>query len=852
VTSLALKGLWARKVRALTTIFAVVLGVAFVAGSYVLTDTIFAAFDEIFNESLSGTSVVITAENPVKQENGETPTISASLLPTVQKTRGVKLAAGAIFTPGGFFDEDGEKIGNKFAPKFISSTLPDGLESLNYVEGHQPRGPREASIDKAAAESSGLELGKTIELLGQGAARKFHLVGFTKLGSASFGGASIAQVTLPVAQRLTHKRGRFDQISVAAADGVSAEALKRRIASEMPNGVRVETAKENADRASEEIRENLGFLQTFLLVFGFIAVFVGSFLIFNTFSITVAQRISEFGMLRTLGASRRQILTSVMVEAGAIGLLGALIGIGGGFVIAAAIEALFKAFGLELPTTSLQLQSRTVIVALLVGVVVTLVSSLVPALRSTRVPPIAALHAFSPVPTRRRRLAYLALSVLLAVAGLAMVLIGLFGSGGAGARAGLMGGGAVAIVFAVSIFSPRLVPPLATVAGWPLEHLRHLTGRLARENAQRNPSRTAITAAALMIGLALVAFVTVFAAGLKSTVAQVVDENFAGGLVIQNSDGFSPIPDGAARAARKVPGVDLVATIRGAQAKTIEGGALGGTVQVNAPTRDVGEALDIEWKQGGPNALRHLRDREAIVSDDFAGSHDLSLGDSFQLLTQTRAQPRFRVVGEFESKLGVLGSVLVTQRVMARHFAQTQDLFDFVKVEEGADEAKVQALLTAGSERLFPVTEVLNQGELREEREKQIDGLVKLVYALLAFAILISLFGIANTLALSIHERTRELGMLRAIGMSRRQVRTMIRYEAVITALIGAILGLILGIVFAALLAQPLKDEGFTLSYPIGELVALLIFGALVGVVAAILPARRASRLDVLQSLQYE
>jgi putative ABC transport system permease protein len=338
---------------------------------------------------------------------------------------------------------------------------------------------------------------------------------------------------------------------------------------------------------------------------------------------------------------------------------------------------------------------------------------------------------------------------------------------------------------------------------------------------------------------------------LKSTVAQVVDENFAGGLVIQNSDGFSPIPNGAARVARKVPGVELVATIRGAQAKVVEGGAPGSTTQVNAPTRDVGEALNIEWKQGGPSALRRLRAGEAIVSDDFASSHNLSLGDSFQLLTQTRARPRFRVVGEFESKLGVLGSVLVTQGVMARDFAQTQDLFDFVKVEEGADEAKVQTLLKA-SEAIFPVTEVLNQGELKEEREKQIDGLVQLVYALLFFAILISLFGIANTLALSIHERTRELGMLRAIGMSRRQVRTMIRYEAVITALIGAILGLILGIVFAALLAQPLKDEGFTLSYPVGELIVLMVLAALAGVLAAILPARRASRLDVLQSLQYE
>ncbi|HEU5062735.1 MAG TPA: FtsX-like permease family protein [Solirubrobacterales bacterium] len=852
MASLGLKSLWARKVRALLTTFAVFLGVAFVAGSYVLTDTIFAAFDEIFSESLKGTSVVITAENPVEQENGEIPTFSASLLPKVEKTPGVREAAGAIFTPGAFFNAENEKIGNKFAPKFISSTLPKDLESLNYVEGHMPRGPTEASLDKAAADDAGLALGETIKLISQGKLESFRLVGLTQLGNASWGGASIAQVTLPVAQRLTRKQGRFDQISVAAEEGVAAETLKRRIERQMPPGVKVETAQENADRGSEEIKDDLGFLRTFLLVFGFIAVFVGSFLIFNTFSITVAQRISEFGMLRTLGANRRQILTTVMVEAVAIGLLGALLGIAGGFLIAAAINALFEAFGIDLPTTSLVMESRTVIVALLIGVFVTLVSSLVPALRSTRVPPIAALHAFAPAPTRRRRLVYLAISLLLGVAGLGMVLAGLFGSGSAGARAGLMGGGAVAVVFAVSLFSPRLVPPLAAVAGWPLEKLRRLTGRLARENAQRNPSRTAVTAAALMIGVALVAFVTVFAAGLKGTVAQVVDENFAGGLVIQNTDGFSPIPNGAAKAAEQVPGVELVATIRGAEAKVLVNGKPGTTTRVNAPSPEIGQTVNIEWEQGGPAALRNLADGEAIVSDDFAGSQDLQVGDRFQLLTQTRARPRFRVVGEFDAKLGVLGSVLVTQEVMARDFRQTQDLIDFVKVEDGANADQVQALLTKGVEAAFPIAEVLNQEELKESREEQINQLVMLVYALLVFAILISLFGIANTLALSIHERTRELGMLRAIGMSRRQVRTMIRYEAVITALIGGILGMALGIVFATLIAQPLKDEGFTLSYPVISLVVLLVLAALAGVLAAILPARRASRLDVLQSLQYE
>jgi len=850
VTGLAIKSLWARKARALATTFAVVIGVAFVAGSYVLTDTIFAAFDEIFSESLKGTSVVITAQNPVKQENGEVPTIPASLLARVKRTPGVALASGSIFTPGGFFDAEGDAVGAKFAPKFISSTLPGRLESLTYVEGHPPRGPTEASIDEAAAEDAGLELGEKLRIVGQARASRFRLVGFTQLGNASFGGASIAQLTLPEAQRITHKRGRFDQISVAAGKGVSEATLKRRVERVMPRSVRVETAQENADRGSEEIRDNLGFLQTILLVFGFVAVFVGAFLIFNTFSITVAQRVTEFGLLRTLGASRPQILGSVLVEAVAIGLLGALLGIGGGYVMALLLNALLTAFGVDLPTTSLVMESRTIVVALLVGVVVTSVSSMVPALRSTRVPPIAALRAYAPPTSRRRRFVYAALSALLGLAGLAAVLVGLFGNGGAGARAGLIGGGAVAIVFGVSLFSPRLVPPLATIAGWPLERLRRLTGRLARENSQRNPGRTAVTAAALMIGLALVAFVTVFAAGLKSSVAQVIDENFEGGLVIQNTDGFSPIPAGAAAAARRVPGVELVATIRATEAGLL--GASGSKAKVSAATPDIGSAVEIEWKQGGPRTLRRLRDDEAVVSNSFASAHGLEVGDEFRLLGQTGARPSFRVAGEFDSKLGVFGSVLVTQAVMRRAFDQTEDTIDFVIVKRKANPEKVQAALTAGTERAFPTAEVLNQQELKETREEQVDQLVNLFYALLILAIVISLFGIANTLALSIHERTRELGMLRAIGMSRRQVRTMIRYEAVITALIGAILGITLGMIFAALIGQPLKDEGFTLSYPIGSLLVLLVLAGLAGVLAAIPPARRASRLNVLDALQYE
>jgi len=849
VTGLALKSLWARRIRALTTILAVTIGVAFVAGTYILTDTTFAAFDEIFEDSLAKTDVVITAKEEVRQETGEVPSFKASVLPEVKRVDGVRVAVGQIFTSGAFFDAENEQIGTKFAPKFITSDLPESLETQTYEAGHPPRDAKEAALDESAAKEAGLGLGDTLKLASVERVASYEIVGLTKLGSASWGGASVAGLTLPEAQRITGKRGEFDQVLIAAADGVSEETLKQRVQDAVGNpSLLVETAKENAERNSDQIRDDLGFLRIALLVFAFVALFVGAFLIFNTFSITVAQRIKEFGMLRTLGAGRGQILTSVIVEALAIGILGALVGLAGGYAIAVGLNALFVAIGIDLPTTALVTKDRTIVISLLIGIGVTLISSLVPALRATRVPPIAALLALELPRSRRRGIVYAGLAVLLSAAGLGLVLAGLFGDASGGSAAGLMGAGAVAVLLGVSLFSPRLVRPLASLAGRPLQLFRRLIGRLARENTQRNPSRTAVTAAALMIGLAVVAFVTVFAAGIKSSIATAVDESFQGELVLQNTDGFSPISPQAAGVARGVPGVDLVSTVRAAQAKVVDGGKQ----RVSALAPDAAEVLTIDWTEGGPGVLRRLTDEQVIVDKSLAGDEGLDVGDRIRFLTQIGKRPNLEVVGEFEDKAELLGGAIVTQGLMASQFDQRDDFLDFIKLSPGADAEKVQAALVKAMDREFPVVEVRNQQELKENQEEQINQLLGLIYALLALAVIVSLFGIANTLALSIHERRRELGMLRAIGMSRRQVRTMIRYEAVITALIGAILGMIIGLVFAALIAQPLKDEGFTLSYPVGQLIVLLVFAGFAGVLAAIGPARRASRLDVLESLQYE
>jgi putative ABC transport system permease protein len=847
--SLAVKSLWARKVRALTTTFAVFIGVALVAGSYILTDTINAAFDDIFTESLKGTDVVITSKDLVQQESGEEPNFSAELLPRVKKVPGVSLAAGAIFTPGGFFDQKGDAIGAKFAPKFISSVLPRRLESLTYVDGDPPRTPNQASIDKAAADDAGLEIGDRFEIAGERRVKSYRLVGLTELGDASFGGASIAQLTLPEAQRVTGNVGRFDQISVAAAAGVTPTELQARIKRVLPDTVRVETGQQNADRQTADIRDHLSFFTIALLVFAGVALFVGAFLIFNTFSITIAQRVKEFGLLRTLGASRPQILASVITESLIIGLAGSLTGLAGGIGFAKGINALFDAIGFGLPTTSPVIATRTVVVSILVGVGVTLIASLGPAIRSTRVPPMAALQELEPPRSLRRTAIYTVLAGLLSVGGLAALLVGLFGGQSSGQAAGLMGIGAVSILLGVSLFSSRLVKPLAAVGGWPMERLRGLTGRLARENTQRKPSRTAATAAALMIGLALVTFVTVFAAGIKSSIASAIDRNFQGEIVLQNTDGFSPIPPAAAAAARKVPGVATVSTLRSAQAKVIGDGK----ERVSGlDPRTADQVLTLDWEQGSPDTLRRLTDRETVVDQAYADSHSIDVGDRIKLLGQTGRRASFTVVGEVKDNADLLGSAVITQRAMARDLDQTDDSFDFVKLAPGADPALVQRRLKEVTRKAFPTVDVLNQQELKDNQETQIDTLLNLIYALLSLAVITSLFGIANTLALSIHERTRELGMLRAIGMSRRQVRTMIRYEAVITAMIGAVLGLILGVIFAALVSRPLADEGFTLSYPIATLILLMVLAAAAGVVAAIGPARRAARLDVLEALAYE
>lgn len=832
------------------TAVAVVFGIALVAGTYVLTDTTNGAFNEIFVESNEGTDVAITSRTEVEQQDGSTPAFSAKYLKQVEAVNGVKLAAGSMFSQGAILDADGDSTGNGFAPQFIASRLPKGLETLDVVAGHSPNKPTEVNLDQAAAERSDLKIGDRVLLVGTGKATPFRIVGLTQLGGASFGGTSIAQVLLPVAQKLTGKQGEFDQISVQAQPGISPEELRDRINQVLPENLRVETGAENADRNASDIQDSLSFLSIALLAFAAISLFVGSFVIFNVFSITVAQRTREFGMLRTLGASRRQVLLTVLIEGFLIGLLASLVGILVGIGLAKGLSAVMGAAGVALPSKALVIESRTIIVSLVIGIGVTLVSSIIPAVRSTRVPPIAALSESITLAGKNRVVLRSIIAVGLTLLGLALIASVLISGADGGDAALKMGGGAIAVVIAISIFSPQIVRPMASIVGAPLERIGGLTGRLARENSQRNPSRTAVTAAALMIGLALISFVSIFASGLNTSVTKVIDQDLKGELNLQGPGGFSPIPIKAVTAAGRVDGVEDASAISFSQVK-VQGAGSKSLSSVNPES--INQVMNIEFDQGSTGAISDLKDGQVVISKSLSDSTGANVGDKLNVLSQTGKRPALTVVAVMApNTFSLLGDLVVNENEMVKEFGVDTAFFALLKVSPGQDVGQVQSRVEAALKKPFPTADVLNQNELKENQQAQVNGLVAMIYVLLALAVVVSLVGIVVTLILSIYERTRELGMLRAVGMSRRQIKRMVRYEAVITAVLGAMAGLILGIVFAFLLGIPLESEGFVLSYPIGTLIVILLLTALAGVLAAIYPARKAAKLDVLEAVSYE
>jgi putative ABC transport system permease protein len=844
MTRVGLRGITTRRLRTVLTALAIVLGVAMVSGSYTLTDTMRGAADSLSSSAYDGTAAVVSAKTAFKddQEYGPRTPIPASTLPRVEAVPGVEKAVGSISDEARILDRNGDVMGT--GPYFGVGLDPNagGLSPFKLKEGRFASGPGEVVIDAGNASREGYSVGDTITIQGRGPERKFEVTGLATFGEVdSIGKATFALFEIGAAQSLFDMNGSYTEVLVGGPDSVRAQ-----LSGALGDSLQVKTAAADDRFDLDGLKMFVKFLKVFLLVFGGIAVFVGAFTIYNTLSITVAQRSRELALLRALGATRRQVLRSVVIEALAIGTVASLIGLAAGVGLAKLLNGVFASAGIELPSTATVFGTRTIVVSLAVGVVVTVLAALGPALRATRVSPVTAMREGADIPAGRiGRRAPLFAAITGALA-LGVLGLGLFGPGiDAEGRLALLAPGALLLFIAVALISPRLVPRLASALGRPGQKVAGAAGGLARRNAMRNPGRIAATAAALMIGIALVAFSAVLGEGMRESTKGALQEQVRADYVIVGQDGWSPIDPAAAKAVADVPGVEVATGL-----VQDRGRAFGEKVSVDGvDEKRIASVFGFEWDKGSDDAYASLASGGAIVTDRFAEDHDLALGDRLEVTALGGDRLDLSVAGVSKpdrfNPLGT-GEITIARSAYDRSFTAERERYAFVSVE-GASQRRLESALAS-----FPDVKLQSKSEFQTDQSAWVDQILGIFYVLLGLAVIVSLFGIVNTLALSVLERTRELGMLRAIGMSRRQVRRMIRHESVVTALIGAVLGIGVGLFLAALATAALSDEGLRFAVPVGSLAAFTIVAAVAGTLAAIGPARRAARLDVLKALQYE
>jgi putative ABC transport system permease protein len=844
-----LKGMAGRKVRALLTAIAIVLGVAMVSGSFVLTDTISKAFTSIFTSAYDQTDAVVSGKS-LGENAASSSTVSPALLARIRQLPDVKAASGSIIdlnsnaTQAKLVDRDGKAIQSSGNPTFgfgIDPSQPR-FNPMTLSRGRWAKGLDEVVIDAETAKNRHYAVGDSIGVSANGPVQQFRIAGTATYGKvSSLGGATFAVFSIPAAQQLLKIEG-YTSISVAAKDGVSQSKLVSQLKTVAPSTANVRSGVQQASKDKEGISKFISVIRGFLLGFGGIALFVGGFVIFNTLSITVRQRTRELATLRTLGASRRQVRRLVVVESLVIGIIASVTGLLAGFGLARGLSALFKVLGLALPESAPVYALHTFVVSLVVGVGITLVAGLAPAIRATRVPPIAAVREGAELTRRRRRTPIIGLA-LFAVS-VAMVLWAVTGGHiGSGNHLLALAFGALLGLLGVALFASRLVAALAFVVGFPSRRFGGAAGQLASENAMRNPGRTAATAGALMIGLALVSFVAVLAKGVHGSVDNAIRSQFTSDYVVTSQNGWTPFPVGAGDALAQVPGVSKATSIRNDRGLV---GKRQATVNSIDP-ETIGGMYHFEWTHGSDASLTALDGHGALLKKPFANGNNLHVGDTFTLKTSALKPLRLKVVGIFQPPrlAEMLGGVVISQQAFDRNFPRPLNSYTLVSGTVSKDALK-RAVAS------FPDAKVNTRDEFVKSQSSFLTTLLNLLYVLLALSVIVSLFGMINTLILSVYERTRELGMLRAVGMTRRQARRMVRHESVVTALIGAALGLPLGILLAAAVSHSLSQYGVAFSLPYVSLGGFTAVAILAGIIAAIAPARRASRLNVLSALQYE
>ena len=835
------RGLLARKLRLALTALAIVLGVTFVTGTLVLSDTLNHTFNDLIgtayqhvsfqirgNAELSGTSAASTTDRRP---------ISESIATAVRRLPGVAYVFGSVNGYAQFMSRDGNAIGSGGGSTLGFSFDPNPqLSPYRLVQGTAPTSADEVVMDKETATKHHFAVGDRVLINLPNRAQTFTVGGIVTFGSdANLAGVTLAGFSLPTAQAAFDTVGRFDTISVLAAPGANNVKLQLAIARVLPPGVEVVSGQTVANQLSSSVDNSLSFISTTLLLFAAISLFVGGFTIFNTFSITVGQRTRELALLRVVGATRRQVFRSVLGEAALTGLLASLIGLGLGVAAALGLKALLKAFGIVLPAAPLVFEARTVVVALVVGVGVTVIAAILPARRAVRIPPVAALaeqRDDGPGTLRRRRL-FGGLAV--AIAGALAVLAGLLGP-----TIALVGLGALAEFAAAAMLVPALARPLSSVLGRPLVRLLGPPGKLGRENSMRNPRRTAQTAAAMMIGIALVSTIAVLGDSLSTSAKAQVDSAVTADYIVSGNGGFS---QSVVPSVSRLAGVTTSTTVYQGQFEFR--GSLA-TLVAATPAR-LGQTVNLHITAGsGAPAMTAGR---LLVDSTTASEDHLHVGSTVPVNFAQTGSTAMTVGGIYETN-PLLGKFVTGAGFFLSHFDHPLPIAVLLRTASGTPN-----LNPTLNRILDPYANVSSKtrAQFQRSQENSVNQLLGLIYVLLALAIVVALIGIVNTLILSVFERTREIGLLRAVGMKRRQVRSMIRAESVIIAVFGAVVGIVIGTALGIALASSLRHSGVTnLAVPVGSLLLFLVLSALLGLLAATWPARRAAKLDVLAAIATE
>lgn len=837
IVTQAIRNLVSNKLRLFLTSLAVVLGVGFVCGAFVLGDTINASFDQVFSSANSKAAVDVRGEKVVSDFDRKP--VPKDLVATIEGVDGVESAVGVVIGIAQVVDKKGKAVGGQGPPTLGFNWVDSPANPVTLQTGQPPRADDEVVIDSVAAEKAQLKVGDTVTIVTNVGPAKYRISGIGKYGATGqTAGATLTFFPEKVAERVLGDFKGYASVSVVAEPGVADTTLAKRVQEVLPDGYEAVTAAQSAEEQGKAFEEFVNIFRTVLLVFAGISLFVGAFIIFNAFQITIAQRGRQIGLLRAVGASSGQVVGSVLLEALLVAVIASLVGILFGIVVAAGLKAAFNAAGASLPDQSLVVEPRSLIVAFVVGLVVTIGAAVIPAIHSSRVPPIAAIQA---VRVERRSRLRVVFAVVMAAVGVVLVLLGTIGDLEGSVRGAVLALGAMLLFFGAAALTQYVARPLASIIGRPAAAWRGMPAQLGRQNAMRNPHRTAQTAAALTIGVALVTGVTIFAASLEKTFVGTVDERVTADVIaFSQSGGFSP---SAEKTIASLPEVGASTGWRNGQFKAVDGEAknLYGidpatTEQMYVPGVISGSFADL----AGPRAL--------AVHKDFAKTHRLSVGSTTPMTFSLTGTAPWKVVAVFSDNS--FGEFFVSTAAMEQNVAVQTDQVLLAKAAPGVSPEKAKDAVAKALASYPNITAYTREG-YKEFVGTQVNGILRLFYLLLAMAVLIAVFGIVLTLALSVFERTREIGLLRAVGLSRRGTRSMIRWEAVIVSIIGALVGLVVG-TFLGITGVKAFPDLTALAVPWVSMIVFVIVAALLGVLAAVLPARRAGRLNVLEAIATE